>query len=253
MHNFGRPPNFMENWFVSWFNSPYYHILYKNRDESEAAAFVQRLGNHLSLPHGSKVLDLACGKGRHSAQLRKFGFEVIGIDLSDESIASAKEEFEQDGLEFYEHDMRELYWSEYFDLVVNLFTSFGYFHSVEDDQNTISSVADSMKPGGLLVIDFLNAVKVKANLVEEETKTIDGVTFDLNRSVESGIIKKQIRVVDGQVELEFEEKVDALELDDFKLYFDRAELELIETFGDYNLNPFDENESNRLIMICRKG
>ena len=253
MHNFGRPPNFMENWFVSWFNSPYYHILYKNRDESEAAAFVQRLGNHLSLPHGSKVLDLACGKGRHSAQLRKFGFEVIGIDLSDESIASAKEEFEQDGLEFYEHDMRELYWSEYFDLVVNLFTSFGYFHSVEDDQKTISSVADSMKPGGLLVIDFLNAVKVKANLVEEETKTIDGVTFDLNRSVESGIIKKQIRVVDGQVELEFEEKVDALELDDFKLYFDRAELELIETFGDYNLNPFDENESNRLIMICRKG
>ena len=243
----------MENWFVPWFNSPYYHILYKNRDYAEAAAFIDTLTDHLNLPHGAKVLDLACGKGRHSAHLRKNGFEVVGIDLSEESIALAKEEFEQDGLEFYEHDMRELYWTEYFDLVVNLFTSFGYFHSEADDQKTISSIADALKPDGLLVIDFLNAVKVKNKLVEEEEKVIDDVRFAIERSVESGIIKKTIRVFDGQVELEFEEKVDALELDNFKAYFDGAELELIETFGDYKLNPFSEEESDRLITVCRKA
>ena len=243
----------MENWFVPWFNSPYYHILYKNRDYAEAAAFIDTLTDHLNLPHGAKVLDLACGKGRHSAHLRKNGFEVVGIDLSEESIALAKEEFEQDGLEFYEHDMRELYWTEYFDLVVNLFTSFGYFHSEADDQKTISSIADALKPEGLLVIDFLNAVKVKNELVEEEEKVIDDVRFAIERSVESGIIKKKIRVFDGQVELEFEEKVDALELDNFKAYFDGAELELIETFGDYKLNPFSEEESDRLITVCRKA
>ncbi|MCB9191943.1 MAG: class I SAM-dependent methyltransferase [Flavobacteriales bacterium] len=243
----------MENWFVPWFNSPYYHILYKNRDYAEAAAFIDTLTDHLNLPHGAKVLDLACGKGRHSAHLRKNGFEVVGIDLSEESIALAKEEFEQDGLEFYEHDMRELYWTEYFDLVVNLFTSFGYFHSEADDQKTISSIADALKPDGLLVIDFLNAVKVKNKLVEEEEKVIDDVRFAIERSVESGIIKKKIRVFDGQVELEFEEKVDALELDNFKAYFDGAELELIETFGDYKLNPFSEEESDRLITVCRKA
>jgi SAM-dependent methyltransferase len=243
----------MENWFVPWFNSPYYHILYKNRDYSEAAAFIDKLTVHLDLPRGAKVLDLACGKGRHAAHLRKNGFEVVGIDLSEESIAFAKEEYEQDGLEFFEHDMRCLYWTEHFDLVVNLFTSFGYFHSVEDDQKTISSIADALKPNGLFVIDFLNCVKVENELVEEEEKIVDEVRFGIERSVDSGVIRKKIRVYDGQVELEFEEKVDALELHDFKTYFDRAELELIETFGDYKLNPFSEEESDRLIMVCRKA
>ena len=243
----------MENWFVSWFNSPYYHILYKNRDHNEAAQFIDRLVKHVSLPQGSKVLDLACGKGRHALQLRKSGFEVIGIDLSEESIAEAKIAFEQDGLEFYEHDMRELYWSEYFELVVNLFTSYGYFHNAEDDQRTISSVADALKQEGLFVMDFMNAVKVQANLVVLEEKTIDGVRFQLNRSVEEGMIKKHIHVMDGNVELDFEEKVDALELRHFKSYFADAGLNLIETFGDYDLNAFDEQSSDRLIMICRKG
>lgn len=242
----------MENWFVSWFNTHYYHILYKNRDASEAERFIKNLVDSLGLKHGAKVLDLACGKGRHSAQLRKSGFDVIGCDLSDESIAFAKENFEQDGLEFFVHDMRDLYWSNHFDLVVNLFTSFGYFHNQDDDQKTITSIADSLNSGGLLVIDFLNALKVEANLVHFEEKTVDGVGFELNRLVEDGIIKKKIHVIDGDVELDFEEKVDALTLNDFQSYFETAGLELINTFGDYDLNSFDEQTSDRLIMVCKK-
>lgn len=243
----------MENWFVSWFNSPYYHILYKNRDEREAERFISNLTAHLSLERGARVLDLACGKGRHSAQLRKLGFDVIGMDLSEESIAYAKEHFEKDGLEFFQHDMRELYWSDHFDLVVNLFTSFGYFHDEADDQKTISSVSDSLKSGGLFAIDFLNAVKVEANLVQHEEKVVDGVRFELNRVVEDGIIKKRIHLTDKDVQLDFEEKVDALKLENFNQYFDVAGLELINTFGDYDLNPFDAQTSDRLIMICRKS
>lgn len=242
----------MENWFVSWFNSHYYHLLYKNRDEQEAADFIAGLLDYLKLERGVKVLDLACGKGRHSAQLRKVGYDVIGIDLSEDSIANAKENFEKEGLEFFEHDMRELYWSDYFDLVVNLFTSFGYFHDAEDDQKTINGVADSLKPGGMFVMDFMNATKVEANLVHHEEKTIEGVKFEMSRSVEEGVIKKNIHLIDGEVELDFEEKVDGLKLDSFKKYFKIAGLELLETFGDYDLRPFDESKSDRLIMICRK-
>jgi SAM-dependent methyltransferase len=241
----------VQDWFATWFNSPYYHTLYKDRDLQEAETFVDALVSYLDLPRGAHALDLACGKGRHSLHLRQKGFNVIGLDLSEASIAEAKLS-EQDGLEFYEHDMRSLYWHEYFDLVVNLFTSFGYFHNKEDDQQTISSVADSLKQGGLFVLDFMNATKVKANLVAYEEKTIDNIRFEITRAVEKGVIIKRIHVIDGDVELDFEEQVDALELSDFETYLSTAGLELVSTFGNYQLEPFNEQTSNRLILIAQK-
>ncbi|MCF8464633.1 MAG: class I SAM-dependent methyltransferase [Flavobacteriales bacterium] len=241
----------VQDWFATWFNSPYYHTLYKDRDLQEAEAFVNKLVSHLALPHGARALDLACGKGRHSLHLRKKGFEVIGLDLSGESIAEAKLE-ERDGLEFFEHDMRSLYWHEYFDLVVNLFTSFGYFHNKQDDQQTISSVADALKTNGLFVLDFMNTTKVKANLVTHEEKTIDNIRFEITRAVENGVIIKRIHVIDGDVELDFEEKVDALELSDFEVYLSTAGLELVSTFGNYELEPFNPQTSNRLIIVAQK-
>ena len=241
----------MEDWFTTWFNSPYYHILYKDRDYSEAELFIDALVKHVSVPSGSKVLDLACGKGRHSVQLNKHGFDVIGIDLAEESIAEAQLN-ERERLEFYVHDMRSLYWSDYFDLVVNLFTSFGYFHNADDDQRTITSVADSLKPNGLFVIDFMNAVKVINNLVSYEEKTIEGVQFVINRKIENGVIEKHIQITDKEIKLEFTEEVDALKLEDFKMYIERAGLELLEVFGNYKLGAFDETSSDRLILIAKK-
>ncbi|MDP6909242.1 MAG: class I SAM-dependent methyltransferase [Flavobacteriales bacterium] len=241
----------LENWFITWFNSPYYHILYKNRDVLEAESFVNRLISRLNLPKGSRVLDLACGKGRHSLQFKKNGFDVIGIDLSDESIEEASLN-QQDGLDFFVHDMRELYWSEYFNLVVNLFTSFGYFHNKEDDQKTISSVADALKPNGLFVIDYMNAVKVQDNLVDFEEKTIDNVRFEISREVNEGVIVKSIHLTDGSMELDFKEEVDALDLSDFADYLDNAGLKVIETYGSYELDAFDEQTSGRLIIIAQK-
>lgn len=241
----------MQDWFTTWFNSPYYHILYKDRDVKEAEAFIDTLMNHLNLPQGARALDLACGKGRHSLQLHQKGFEVIGVDLSEESIEAAKLN-EKEGLEFFVNDMRNLFWHEHFHLVVNLFTSFGYFHNKQDDQKTISSVADALKPEGLFVLDFLNVTKVKANLLTFEEKTIDNVRFEITRSIEKDIIVKRIHVIDEDVELDFEERVDALELSDFESYIATAGLELTGIFGDYNMNPFVPESSDRLILIAKK-
>ena len=243
----------MADWFVSWFNTHYYHLLYSDRNYNEAEKFIERLVTYLNFPKGSRVLDLACGKGRHSLQLHKAGFKVTGIDLSEESIQEAKN-FETDGLEFFEHDMRLLYWSDHFDLVVNLFTSFGYFHNAEDDQRTINSIADSLKTEGIFVMDFLNAIKVEKTLVSSEEKIIEGVKFELNRSVEDGVIIKHIHIVDvsKNIELDFEEQVDALVLSDFLRYFEQAGLELQSTFGNYDLAPFDPETSDRLIMVVKK-
>ena len=78
------------SWFVNWFDSPYYHTLYKNRDEKEAQVFIDNLVHHLQIKKGSKLIDIACGKGRHATYFNSLGLDVVGVDLSPNSIASAK-------------------------------------------------------------------------------------------------------------------------------------------------------------------
>src|SRR5699024_4430381 len=97
-----------KEWFRTWFNSPYYHILYANRDKKEAEHFIRVLIGYLVLKVDCKILDLACGIGRHSIQLNKLGYEVWGIYLSEKSIKEAKEE-ENSKLHFDVFDMRQPY------------------------------------------------------------------------------------------------------------------------------------------------
>jgi 2-polyprenyl-3-methyl-5-hydroxy-6-metoxy-1,4-benzoquinol methylase len=79
-----------KSWFSTWFDSPYYHILYEQRDEKEAASFIQALQQKLHIQPGMNVLDAACGKGRHAYNNHQMGYEVCAFDLSVESIAEAK-------------------------------------------------------------------------------------------------------------------------------------------------------------------
>ena len=148
------------------FNTPYYHILYKNRDLTEAEAFISLLVKDLELPEYAEIIDLACGKGRHSVYLNNLGYRVLGLDLSDESIAHNKQ-FENEDLKFKVHDMRDKIEGGKVDAVFNLFTSFGYFDDPQDDKKVFSSVFDVLKQDGYFVLDFLNEKYVKNTLVEE--------------------------------------------------------------------------------------
>ena len=131
-------------WYENWFDSKYYHILYKNRDTSEANYFIKNLINKLSLEKNNRILDVACGKGRHSIFLNSLGFQVTGIDLSSESINFCKK-FENDSLSFHKFDMRNCLKEDYFNLSLNLFTSIGYFDDEKDNFSVIKSMADSVK------------------------------------------------------------------------------------------------------------
>lgn len=239
------------NWFTEWFNSPYYHILYSHRDQVEAREFICRIAQHIHIPEGGRVLDLACGRGRHSIELHRLGYEVVGIDLAEESIEEARKS-ETEGLEFFVHDMRKLYWANHFDAVFNLFTSFGYFHDPADDQQTINSVHDALRPGGHFVLDFLNVNKAIRNMIGTEVIERDGLHFTVNRRLNGPIIEKSILVNDGQTEVLFKEEVDALTLTDFQGYFAQAGLELTAVFGSYMLESFDPETSDRLIMVAKK-
>lgn len=245
-------PDESENWFRDWFSSPYYQILYRHRDRDEARGFIHRLMECTDIPKGGLVLDLACGAGRHSVELHGLGYRVVGIDLSEESIEEARQ-YETDGLEFFVHDMRSLYWVDHFDAVLNLFTSFGYFHSPEQDQRTISGVSHALRPGGVFVLDFLNVQRALACMVGEERLSREGLEFIIQRSRQGNVIEKRITVLDGDAEMVFKEEVDILTLQDFERYFEIAGLELIALYGSYDLDPFDEAVSDRLIMVTRKN
>ena len=237
-------------WFSEWFDTPYYHQLYNNRDFHEADRFMTNLLEHLNLKNGSSILDLACGKGRHSFLLNNKGYTVKGVDLSIQSIESAKQ-LETKNLKFEVHDMRDNI-NEEFDAIFNLFTSFGYFADDSDDIAVLETIKNSMKPNSIAVIDFMNAERVIKKLVKSETQTRGKIDFKIKRYVENKIIHKNIQFKVKKINYDFTEKVKAINLEDFKNYFSSVGLTLTETFGNYNLDEFDVNNSDRLIMILTK-
>lgn len=236
-----------KHWYSSWFDSPFYHILYKNRDQQEAQSFMETLTSFLNIPEHGTILDLACGKGRHSIYLNSIGYNVTGLDLSQQSIAFAKK-YENDKLHFDVHDMSKPY-TQKFNAVFNLFTSFGYFENEKDNLNTIKAIKANLKPNGIGVIDFMNTEFVINNLKPEETKTVDGIDFNLKRTIINDYIVKNISFVNGSENYNYFERVKALTLTDFNSLFKKADVQLINVFGDYKLNIFNNKTSERLIMI----
>ena len=239
------------SWFAHWFDSPYYHALYKNRDEKEAQVFIDNLIEKLQLKKGSKLIDIACGKGRHATYFNKKGMNVVGVDLSPNSIAYAKQN-ENNNLQFSVHDMREVYKENHFDIVTNLFTSFGYFENKDDEQKAINAMAENLKSDGVLIIDFMNIKKIIANLISSEKKTIDSITFNIKRSVQNNHIIKDIEIIDDNETQHFQEKVKAITLADFSAFVSNVGLNIIDIFGNYKLDDFDATISDRLILICKK-
>ncbi len=239
-------------WFKDWFDSHYYHLLYNNRNDAEAAQFIDTLLAHLNPKTPSKILDLACGKGRHSLQLASKGHDVIGVDLSEQSILAARK-METDSLSFYTLDMRRPYMSGYFDYVFSFFTSFGYFDTEREDVQVFRAIAQNLKQNGVFVLDFMNAKKVIATMVPFGEKTVGNLHFEWQKRAEKGFIYKKINFSDNNQNFEFEERVRAFQQQDIVRLLDKAGMTAVSFFGDYALNPFDEEKSDRLIIIAKKN
>jgi 2-polyprenyl-3-methyl-5-hydroxy-6-metoxy-1,4-benzoquinol methylase len=240
-----------QEWFAEWFDTSYYHILYKNRDFKEAERFISNLLKYLDLPKDSNCLDLACGKGRHSVFLNEKGFKVTGVDLSPESIQAAKV-FENERLNFDVHDMREVYKSNAYDVIFNLFTSFGYFESDQENERVLNAIHSMLKPDGVVVIDFMNAHKAIKNLVSNETKKVDDIVFNINRSFDGAHIIKNIQFTDDGNDFNFQERVQGINKDKFIQLFKQTGFEIIDIYGNFSLDAFDLENSDRLIFICKK-
>ncbi len=241
-----------KQWFEVWFDSPYYEKLYSQRNETEAREFIDALLGFLNPKSDASMLDLGCGKGRHAIYLASKGFDVTGVDLSRSNIEWATKA-EHKNLQFFVHDMRRLFRVNYFDFVFNFFTSFGYFEREEDHYKTIEAVANALKPDGVFVLDFLNTETVVRQLPFHDSIEKEGIIFNIHKHLQNGWIVKEIDVNDNGRISSFSEKVKALSVSDLKKYFEKAGLQITDTFGNYQLAPFDSNTSDRLILIGKKS
>lgn len=240
-------------WYTDWFSSPFYHKLYFQRDEKEAADFIHTLISHLNPPPGSRMLDVACGKGRHSKFLASLGFTVTGIDIAENSILEAKKS-ENERLDFFVHDMRLPFRGNYFDYAFNFFTSFGYFKTRREHDDAVRTIAKSLRPGGTFVIDYLNVHYAEERLVPEEVRVIEGSLYTIRRWDDDTHFYKKISVTDAALEqpLAFTEKVAKFSLGDFTDMLSYQGLQVQEVFGDYSLGRYDVKKAPRLIIVADK-
>ncbi len=240
-----------KEWFANWFDTSFYHILYSNRNDDEAENFISNLFKHLHIPNGAKILDVACGKGRHAKSMHALGMNVTGIDLSCNSISTANE-MATTGLRFDVWDMRKPFKENNFDVVTNLFSSFGYFEDPADDDLAIHSMQAVLEKNGLFIFDYMNPEFIIKSLKAREIVSRGELQFHIQRKVENGFIHKQINFLHEGVEHEYTEQLKVIKFEQFQKLFISIGFEVVETFGNYDLRPFAFGSSPRQIWILKK-
>lgn len=246
-------PRNKPEWFEIWFNTPYYHLLYFRHDQQEANQFIDNLLNYLEPAPNSTMLDIACGKGRHAFHLAEKGFDVTGIDLSENSIAEASK-LENEKLHFYKHDMRQPFWINYFDYAFNFFTSFGFFRTRREHDAGMRTAVQALNKNGKIVIDFLNVHYVEDHFVHSFDKEIEGYNFHITKWMDEEYFYKKIEVEhDSFTEPHiYNEKVAKFSLGDFTDMLAFQGMQIADVFGDYHLNAYHVRKTPRMIMVAKK-
>ncbi len=244
-------------WYKKWFSDRLYLDLYSHRNTEEAGHMIDLIQRNIDIRTGSKVLDVACGAGRHSMQLAKRGFHVTGFDLSEFLISEAKKsrkEAKENNLKinFLIKDMRNFNFKNSFDLAVNIFTSFGYFDNDEENFRVIKNVSSSLKKGGYFVFDFINSAYIKKNIVPLSRNKIGGITVIQKRKIEHGFIIKNIEVYKGKNVRHFKEILKLYSKKELLNCFEKFNFKVKMLFGDYYGCKFSEKNSKRIIVIAQK-
>lgn len=241
-----------KNWYEKWFSNKYYLEIYSHRDEKEARDIINLIQRYIPLSTNAKVLDVCCGAGRHSIELARRGYNVTGFDLSSYLISQAKENLCNSkeinlNVEFFINDMKDFSFGNEYDIAINIFTSFGYFESDDDNLKVFENVISSLKPGGYFVFDFINPDNLKKTLVSESEDVYDGEKISQKRRIENGFVFKDIFIGEEK----YTERLRLYTFDDINNVFLKLGFSIMNTFGDYYGNPFDRENSKRMIYICK--
>ncbi|MFM1651390.1 class I SAM-dependent methyltransferase [Brevibacillus sp. B_LB10_24] len=240
-------------WFEQSFREDYL-LVYQHRDEASADREIGNLLENLPIKHTGRVLDLCCGSGRHSRALARRGYEVVGVDLSPVLLALAEQHNPYPNLRFVQYDMREIPFENEFDIVVNLFTSFGYFDTDEESAIVVRNMVRALKAGGEVLIDYLNPAYVRAHLVPASEREINGLLIDEKRWIEGGYVKKEIVIRDPESAEPrcYMEQVRLFEAAEIIGMLEQAGFRLMQLYGDYTYSPYNQEQSPRMIFFAVK-
>ncbi|MCU0330905.1 MAG: class I SAM-dependent methyltransferase [Candidatus Kapabacteria bacterium] len=240
-------------WFATWFESPWYMRLYRHRTQEEAQKAVHLVRSVANIKTGARVLDVCCGYGRHAHALADAGYLVTGLDASIYLIDRAREVYPHDHVTYVIGDMRGPYPDAPYDAIVNFFTSYGYFDTDAENASVPAMMARSLVAGGTVVLDFLNAHRVRSTLVPETVSLIDGVTVVQERWIDEPFVRKRITITNPcSHDVEYEERVWLYDADDLRRHCKEAGLVVTDIYGDYDGSPLDRLESPRCIVLARR-
>lgn len=244
----------MKEWFKDWFNTEEYLNVYRHRNDAEARQLVELILKETGLPRQSSVLDLACGAGRHSILFAQKGFRVTAVDLSDKLLGVAKKTAEDNEVKinFVKSDIRHFSISEKFNLVVNLFTSFGYFESDEENFKLFDIAHSHLLEEGYFVLDYFNSAYLRKNLVEESTDDLNNFKLIQKRRIENKRVIKDIFIRKDGTEEHYCESVRMYSRDELVNVIERSGMKIKNIFGGFGGEDFDERNSQRIIIITRK-
>ena len=238
----------MTEWFEEWFGEEYLQ-LYPHRDAAEAERAVALILERTGCGPGSRVLDVACGAGRHARAFESAGTRCVGVDLSAALLRVART---VTACPLVRADMRALpIRPGSMDLTVNLFTSFGYFDRDAEHADALREMVATVRPRGWFVIDFLNAPAVRARLVPRETRRLDGTEVAVARSVspDGRYVCKTITTAAGR---RFSERVRLFGPDEIAAMLADARVSIEERFGDYDASPLGP-DSPRTLLFGRRA
>ena len=247
-------------WYKHAFQFDYLRV-YPHRNDEEARRQVDFLLRTIDCPVPKDVFDLGCGDGRHAVELAKRGYRVTGLDLSEELLTKARNRNEELNLEitFIRGDMREIPYESAFDLLVNFFTSFGYFDRDEENVRVLTGIAQALRPNGQFLLDYLNRDYVIHTLVPHDRTTLDQAEVDQTRWITGDPdkpgdhvrINKRVTIEDDQGKRTYDESVRMYTLDDMQAMLTEAGLTVSQTFGDFDGQPVAVN-TPRAILVGRK-
>jgi SAM-dependent methyltransferase len=242
-------------WYHRWFGADYLQ-LYQHRSPEEAAETIAWLIEEVNLAPAARVLDLACGNGRHGRELAQRGFKTYGLDLSWPLLRGTRLPDQGTGMRRVRGDMRHLpFKKSSFTLVLSLFTSFGYFASAEEDQRVICEISRLLEKGGTYVLDFLNASLVRSQIVPSEEASINGKRVTILRWLDEprGLVEKRILIHESEVAFrEYRESVRLYSEGDLREMLARAGIRARASFGDYDGSEY-RADSPRLIIVGYKN
>lgn len=242
----------VQKWYEESFGEDYL-LIYRHRNREHAESEVQNMLQWLKLPHQSHILDLCCGTGRHALTFANANYRVTGVDLSSILLQVARKSDPNNRVTWIESDMRALpnqsMFTEGFDAVVNLFTSFGYFDDDSEQMKVLLQIRRALKSNGQFVIDLMNASYTAENLVPFSRRVEQGAVISEMRQIEKGFVVKKIVIQEAnRPPRHYTERVKLYSAEALTAMLNEAGLVLDSIYGSYDGQIYDPRLSSRMIM-----